>query len=428
MKRFLGLLLSMLLLCGCASMPPAETTVPAVSTETTEDPYFAPATTAETESPSKEPTVIPAKLAKHQNSIVVLEANWDIDIFRDSSSSQLNLYILSDQPLSQSDVQADIPVDTAYTVILDEYLRGDSPMTLAEDIGAFVRFSYDTYLSYCDFDWANLAAKYQAMQDILNDPKLSNTPVARQQAYQQAEQEYRQYYETYWNDYLLLNELMIPQFYSYALTILFNTSSIKTDEKFNAVTLTMCGESTTLDIGEVRLHPEKADISTSERTMLLEEYWFGGSTPLPYLNDSLDIAITTLTPKQDIVVTKLDVLQGKLKLGNMNVLITSKKGAASNFIWDGNMSIQVPAGSRIEFSTTIVDSRMAVPGFDFSDMIGIEFEVDGVSHMHCYTQRFFHEPNPFEEYAKYFDGIDFTEYYEKYYYPIVCGIEMQGDT
>ena len=72
---------------------------------------------------------------------------------------------------------------------------------------------------------------------------------------------------------------------------------------------------------------------------------------------------------------------------------------------------------------TIADPRMKMTGFDFRYFVQTEYECNGVIYQNTCPHWICHDPNPYEEYAKLFDGIDFTEYYEEYYYPLVLGIE-----
>ena len=62
-------------------------------------------------------------------------------------------------------------------------------------------------------------------------------------------------------------------------------------------------------------------------------------------------------------------------------------------------------------------------GFDLQGFVQMEHETDGVVFEHRFLHRIYHDFNPYEAFAQFFDGYDYTDYYEKYYYPIVLGIE-----
>lgn len=427
MKRFLELLLSMLLLCGCASMPPAETTVPAVSTETTEDPYFAPATTAETESPSKEPTVIPADLAANKTTFAIGECYWDFEIYPDSSLRQLDLYILSAKKLTSDDVSVDIAVSCPYTVNLYELPQGNAPRNLAYDSDAVVEFTYDIYLHYCGFDWGELAEKYRVMEQMQETVAQDNTAENRA-AYKQVATAYQEYYNSHWDDYVLLTKYMLPQFRYYQLAIVFDPSSAEVNEKFTNLTVTVGENSIVKEIGEVRIYSEDFVQSSAESSDYLKDYWLSALTPVTQLSGMLDVTLTDFTATEDMLLTGLDFVTGGFELAEVQLKIEADRGNATDFIWDCKSPIPVTANSYLAFLATFDDARLERAGFVVKGFLVIEYEVDGIAYQRSHEHQLKHTPNCFETYAKYFDGIDFTEYYEEYYYPIVLGIELQGDT
>ena len=62
-------------------------------------------------------------------------------------------------------------------------------------------------------------------------------------------------------------------------------------------------------------------------------------------------------------------------------------------------------------------------GFLLGSIVRLEYEVDGKVQEYTYNHQFTHIVNPYETFAKYFDGIDFTQYYEVFYNPCILGIK-----
>ena len=423
MKKIMAVLLALFLLSGCAVTAPGEATVPTISAETTSEQETVPTFSAadETNSKTETPSVIPAELARHDKDIVILEANWDVDIYLNSGFRQLSIWVVSGKELDVNDIMVEIPVEYQYTLELFEILRGEAPKSLKDDMNAFVGFTYDCYLNYCGFDWKKLAEKYELVQAIQNKTYESK-PGEQPKTYAEAEREYQDYYHMYWDDYLLLEESMLPQFFCYKIAIEVDVESAATSETINELTVTINGVSATLSVGEARLHAENINQLFTEPPSI-SSYPLGAYAPVQDLSGAITVSIMDFIAEEDLCVTGVKALSGSLDLGQMEVQIMSDKGMSNNFRWDGNTPISVSADSTVHFGSTIVDPRMKEVGFDFRSFIGMEYEVNGVAYQYTYEYLFCHEIDPFEEYAKHFDGIDFTEYYEKYYYPIVSGIE-----
>ena len=406
MRKILAVILAILLLCGCAAAPPAETQ--SQETDMT------------TDTKRTEPRVIPAELAKNKTYSYIPEVNADFDIYNDSGIRHLEFFILSEKKLTQNDIKVELPIDTVYRFEFNEAWQGESPQEFTENSGAYVLFSYDIYLHYIGFDWTTLAEKYVAME-AAQELQISENTSENKEKYMQAQNEYTEYYEMYWDDYVLLSETMIPQFNYYQCLFLFEESLL--DEQFNTVTVTIDGAPKVIDIGEVRLHSDDANQSSPEKKEFIDKFGYGATTPVSTLYPALEVGLCGFTAKEDISLTGLEIQSDIPELGEIYLQVFSEDGKSNDFIWDRKMPVDIKADSTVEFTTVIKDSRMAEPGFDIRNMIRIEFNVDGFDYQHCYLHQFVHSINPFEEYAKYFDGIDFTEYYEEYYYPIVLGIE-----
>lgn len=423
MKKIMAALLVMLLLSGCAVTAPGETTDSPISAEATSEQETVPTFSAadETKSKTETPSVIPAKLAKHQTDIYIPELNMNRDIYQDSGGLAVYVYIYSDEELDLNSIDVDIPIQTSYSFMVEERQLGVSPDQLAIDASADVRFSYDTYLSYAGFDWSALREKYDVMQEAHATQRNENTSENREK-YTKAYHDYYQLYESYWDDYLLLTESMLPQFHAYTVMIIFEIGTTTEDEVVNCLDLTIGGKTATVDIGEVRLHTQNSPLFTTDPLDFLGRISLGSFTPISTLYERVQIPIT-FTTKQDLMLTGFNLFSSSVEINGIEVQIISQDNNSSNFLWDGKSPIPILAESTVELWTTFEGEDLEKFGFQLNGFVNFEFDVDGVSYEHTYEHKFHHEMSDYEEYAKHFDGIDFTEYYEKYYYPIVLGLE-----
>jgi len=367
------------------------------------------------------PAVIPAELAQHNTEIHIVEANWDLQEYSQFGLASFNIFFLSDTPVEAADIELDLPVEPSYRFELYDVFLGDAPQVLSNDPGAPVRFTYDVYLHYCDFDWSALIDKYRLVQELGKTPPADRTSEDRRK-YTEALNDYESFYNMYQAEYQNLTNEMLPQFYCYQIAILLETSEIINDETFNNVTLKIGDKTASVDIGKIQLYAQQCPLS-SEEPQGISQYPLAASTPISNLSGTINIPAAGFIADDDIVITGYRFLTGDIEIEQIKVIITSSTGQSSNFTWDGKMPLAVDAGSQVDYGIIITDERMTKCGFDLQGFVQMEHEMDGVVFEHRFLHRIYHDFNPYEEYAKYFDGIDFTEYYEKYYYPIVSGIE-----
>lgn len=424
-KHCLSFVFSLVLLTGCAAKAPDETQalkneatteITEATAEPTERQW---ATAATTEDPYDDvpPAVIPAEMATATAEPVILETNWDIDYYCGTRLPQLDFFVISTEPISKENVSMELPIDIPFEYDLALYTNGQAPKEFVDNPGAYVLFSYDHYLHYCDFDWTELAAKYQAMEDA-RIPLRDGYSAEKQQAFQQAQTEYESFYKQFYNDYLKLDMDMIPQYYCYQVCFY---PGVPTEELvLNTIDLTINGKTTTVDIGEVRFHTDTIKRNQSEVNGFIEKQMLGAYSPILELNETYWFT-TDFTAKKDLLLTGFEIANDHIEYRG---LILQAKG--TNFAWDGKMPVDIPAGSLVILEATLTDPRLLQPGFCIKGQVSVEFEVDGITYEHTYEHQFYHAHNPFALYAQHFDGFDFTDYYEKYYYPIVLGSETEN--
>jgi len=412
MKKVFAMVCMMILLSGCAVTAPGETTAPTISAETTSQTATEANHIADT---------FPTDASTEELRVYVADVNCDLDIYLDSTSRTCYLYVLSNQKLSENDFQIDIPKQTSFHFVLSEDYLGVAPNELQTDLGAPVMFTYDIYLNYLGFDWGELASKKQAVSDAEAAMKKDNTSENRNR-YVQASTEFNDYYQMHWDDYLRLDQFQIPQFYSYVLMINFEVETTTQFEQIQTMQLQVKDKILPLQVGEICLYPQNQFDPESTTSDFLKDVPIVASTPISVPSGTVEI-VAHFTADTDLTLTGFDVISNCLDIESTCVRTISDGKYGIDFVWDRHTPIHLEAGDGIEIPTVIAGEVLKTSGFLLDSIVRLEYEVDGKVQEYTYNHQFTHIVNPYETFAKYFDGIDFTEYYEKYYYPIVSGIE-----
>jgi len=373
MKKMIVIILMMLLLCGCAAPQGNETTSAAAV------------------------GVIPAEISAYQGDPIILEANWDLDLYSKNGLPQIDLYFISPEPVKEEDVSISFPADIpcTYQVHQSEFKYAPNQLTLETE--AWVDFHYVDYLHYCDFDWEKLAQLFDENPDMA-----------------------KAYFQQHYYSYLQLSPEMLPQYYYYHIAIL-TEYLIEEEVAFNTIDLTINGKTTTVDIGECRLHTEVINPENP-----VDEKMNGlGYDEVAIRNDlsAKTTYVNRFEPKEEMLLTGVQFLTGNVQYSSIRVTIDEAGGNSLDFTWDGKMPLTLPAGSTVTVEIHSEDERLTEPGYSFRVHCQYEFEIDGVAYQHIAQTEFSYQMRPYEAFAQFFDGYDYTDYYEKYYYPIVLGIE-----
>jgi len=422
-RKIFVVLLVLLLLCGCSAHLPKDTTADivtnttadAVTGESTSD-----ATTTNLPDGGERPDVVPAEFEKCKSGIHVAEVCLDRDIYMDSSDWTLDFYIFSEEELDISNVTVDIPVESSYSLLLSELYLGEAPGTYSDFWGDNILFTYDVYLNYLGFDWTELADKFQKMTAAEETAKTEKTSEARQ-AYSAAQKEYSDYYNQYQDEYWLLDETMLPQFHGYKLMVTFDYGEIPVDEAFNSLTIKVGDQVLPLDIGEVRLHCSSRFSYDYDAFEYIDASMASSRTlHVPSANYQHHDHLIAL---KDFMLTGYEVHLDNIEIGDIYLQIQSESKGARDFLWDGKTPLEIMAGDKVELNTTLVIPQLANQGAALNCFVQFVCEADGVELKHTYETVLGQVSNYYEEYAKFYHGIDFTKYYEAYYYPCVMEAE-----
>lgn len=406
--KIIAILMALIFLCGCAVVPSEETTESSAAELTTEvSPLDS---TGATEAKLTEPRVIPAEMAQHREEILITQTNWDVDIYTDSARTYTEFYIISSKPIQRDDIRVDIDITRPYTVESHKYnSQEDAPIKLSKDPYANVLFSYETYLTYCGVNWADLAQKYQTHQTVLADYRADKNQ-DKKAAVQEALASYEDIYNAYQEDYYLLTPAMLPQFYCYQVIILYDYEEDGIEEVFNSITLVVGEQTLSQDIGEVRLHNTEGGPDDP----LASDY---GYTPLsqytliPYLSNKYQMN-TQFNAKKDVLITGI-------QLGGITPLQFHVDTGSTDFQWDGKTPFQLKAGQTASVYIDIEDPRFSMDGFEFRTFVVFSFTADDLEMVDSYEHTFYHSPDSYQVYAEYFDGLDMSAYYEDFYFPCI---------
>lgn len=176
----------------------------------------------------------------------IIAANMDTDYYLDTGFRQAMFFILSEEPFDYRQVTVDVGNEAAglqYSVNNLDPSDGVTTLDLTKD----------TYFCYAGFDFRYYRAaekKYWTSFGLPDDPGSSDVDIPDTEEFQAA---YERYVEIL-DSYQRLADEALPQFYAYYMYIGF--FDFEDELTINEVTVSWPGVEETIDVGQIRLHPE----------------------------------------------------------------------------------------------------------------------------------------------------------------------------
>ena len=312
--------------------------------------------------------------------------NLDYDIYLDMSCAPfLNIRILSKNALNIETVQANIPIQNGYSILIaesnDEFL---GQLSTDDSIMSGYVFKPYLYQSYEEKSWKDG-----------EDAALSEV-------------------------YSRLTPEDLPQFHVYHVTIMFE-KTVGGDEAFQDITLTIDGKDYPLSIGEIWLH-EKAVLNYPD------DQWLDGGISTQSLivdshtmlyNDGIDQICPAFdfTAAYDMELLDLYLLDPKIDILDVRLVINSQKGSSMDFYWDRKSPVYLESGDHVWIYVYYRDERQDTLDYTAKAWPVIDYKCE-LGYYSAFTEcTLCRELNLYELYAIVFDGVDLESYYRDYYFP-----------
>jgi len=285
-KRMISLFLAtVLLLCGCAADPQPTETTPAStegSTAGTTQPVDYMQNVLDLAQIPEDPEPQPLLIDYDPDRKIYIQlANNNSDFFphrEGGNYTQFQLY--SREPLTEEDIQFQIPCQTEYEILIQDGSRSFTPEANWSH-GVYVNLAYLLHLG-TDFGELQRYSMISSAAGQLSRESRNNADIEDADAYKKIDEEY-----TAKHDSLLgqLNSLKVENFpdrpvYAYVITITFSKyeSNYKIyDETVETIDIIIKGEKHTVDVGQWRFHSQLPDDLTEAMETFLENRESGKS-------------------------------------------------------------------------------------------------------------------------------------------------------
>lgn len=340
--------------------------------------------------------------------------NQDCDYYPDMWYGSANIYILTREHIDPTEIQVQIPMQTGYSVKVNEYSEECHELACNGTIN--MGLANYQYLSLRGVDWQQLG---QADSDsseasmLYLDTSLDQS--LRQQIYDTYIEPHNERMAAYQAEYEASSAENLPMFYAYNVTVLFNDYYNETVE---TVTIDLAGESYPIEIGKWRFHAEKPEELNSGKDpegvnpisecvlAITDNAYHDGYVRL--------LNALEFTAKQDITLTGLTAEQTEVELLGGKVEYLSGSNAGMDFYWDGKQPLDIPAGAHVSITAYVHDDRFASYEVSCTMLLKMHYEVaekEQTMTVPCLMARY---NNFWDTYLLAFHGYDIGEYYTCY--------------
>lgn len=321
-------------------------------------------------------------------------------------TNELDILLLSKQPIDTASVSVVFPGDLQYKVYVDDYNVGSSMDALVS------YFDSELYSLYQDFDWS----AFDEAQSILGSGRsLSQEELERIQT---IINEYEKLTTTDYQHALNTGE-GIPEFYCYSVQIDFDLSKLADDVTLTYMDVSWPGVSFRQEFGEIRLHNDFPS-SLQEYEMAFDGVGAyslntNGTFVAPYYGLPTEGLLCTIPVSKDIVLTNGYPLNEEDVFQEIRLVIQSPN-SSMDFIWDEQSDILIDKGATLEVWATIDPQKVYWPLCADCLYYCIEYTCNGSTDVLPIYYQYQRMGNPYLLWAEYFDHVGVREYYEQHYW------------
>lgn len=345
--------------------------------------------------------------------------------------------IISRQQLDATQIGVSLPIQHSYNVSVSQIkLKGVADIM---DDGLQpncynTEFPYMLYLSYQGKDFKELTRLYWEKNRLYEVAKeyeamLNNGQITREEyeawtkPYLDALEAYKNYLSKEVEAYRSLKESDLPQFYVYTVTVTFDYTQKAIGETFTEIEVTIGDQVYQQPVGQITLRDRMElpaqldwyiDFENADDGIL-----GGGNGPEPY-NGGVHQINTYFHFKADrYKLLKRIVLDNPAhRLDRVWLRITTADGTVFEEEWDMREPYEVYPGDDVVVYISYEDDYKQNLGYTTKVYGYLEYESDGETYCkmsECYIGN---SVNLYIQYALMFEGMDLSDYYWDYYYPL----------
>lgn len=354
--------------------------------------------------------------------------NLDADIYSapNTNNTSISFMIYSTVHYNKNAVLVEFPLESDYQVTVyefprEELLRKTEQCAYVDRFDNYAGYPYYLYQSMQGMDWEKLwqteavGSGVVSTDDLPQDELLSQLGNA-----EDAWKEWEALYQQHWQGYQDFDVETLPEFYAYAVMVIFPGQTIPqeyklVDEQCSTVDITMGQDTYTCDLGSLRLHSDSLWGNARTRGLLCDAPVNADTISNPYTSENYFLAnAVCFTAKEDITLTGLQLDGGKTELLGAGVLYG--EGLGAGLFWDGTMEIDIPKGSLVSLGLYIRDPELREYSFHRVLFGRLDYVVNEREYSLVFEDNMDRTwRNPWEVYYTVFAGADFSGYYRDYY-------------